>query len=190
MYTELINHIQKYVWLDEDAIQAIGTYFQPLSVENKEYLVREGQICKSHYFVKKGCLRMFYNSNKGLEQIVQFAIENWWLTDYFSIDNQQASDYNIQAIEPSEVLSIDKLSFDKLTEEAPMLERYLRTIAQRGLAASQFRLKLIFNLSKEEMYLHFSSLFPEFVQRIPQYMLASYLGITPEYLSEIKKKNI
>lgn len=190
MHTELINHIQKYIQLDEANIQAIYSHFRSLSVENKEYLVREGQICKTHYFVNKGCLRMFYNSDKGLEQIVQFAIEGWWLTDYFSIDTQQTSEYNIQAIETSEILSIDKASFDKLTEEVPALERYFRIIAQRGLAASQFRLKLIFNLSKEEMYLHFSSLFPEFVQRIPQYMLASYLGISPEYLSEIKKKNL
>lgn len=133
---------------------------------------------------------MFYNNDKGFEQIIQFAIEGWWLTDYFSIDSQQASEYNTQAIEASEILSIDKASFDKLTEKAPLLERYFRVMAQRGLAASQFRLKQIFSLSKEEMYLHFNSLFPYFIQRVPQYMLASYLGITPEYLSEIKKKSL
>lgn len=190
MYTALINHIQNYIQLDENSIQEICTHFKSLSIDNKEYLVKEGQICKSYYFVKKGCLRMFYNNDKGFEQIIQFAIEGWWLTDYFSIDSQQASEYNTQAIEASEILSIDKASFDKLTEKAPLLERYFRVMAQRGLAASQFRLKQIFSLSKEEMYLHFNSLFPYFIQRVPQYMLASYLGITPEYLSEIKKKSL
>lgn len=190
MHTALISHIKNYIQLEEKDIQAICTCFTPLSVDNKEYLLREGQTCRYHYFVKKGCLRMFYNNDKGLEQIIQFAIEGWWLTDYFSIDSQQASEYNIQAIECSQILSIDKRSFAQLTDEVPMLERYFRIMAQRALAPSQFRYKLIFSLSKEEIYLYFSSLYPEFIQRVPQYMLAAYLGITPEYLSEIKKKNL
>lgn len=190
MHTELINHIQNYIQLDEKDAQAICTYFKLLSVRNKEYLLREGQICKSYYFVKKGCLRMFYNTDKGFEQIIQFALEGWWLTDYFSLDKEQGSDYNIQAIERSDILTIDKESFAKLMNEAPILERYFRIIAQRELAASQFRLKLMSSLSKEEMYLHFSSQFPAFIQRVPQYMLASYLGISPEYLSEIKNKSL
>ncbi len=189
MHTALINHIERYVELDEKSIQSICEYFKPLSLKNREYLLKEGQICKGHYFVEGGCLRMFYNNDKGLEQIIQFAIEDWWLSDYFSITSQQPSEYNIQAIEASKVLFIDYLSLDKLTEEIPVLERYFRLMAQRGLAASQFRLKLIFALSKEEMFLHFNSHFPSFIQRIPQYMIASYLGITPEYLSEIRKKN-
>lgn len=189
MHTTLINHIQKYVQLDEGAIDAIVKYAKPLSLNNKEYLVKEGQVCRSYYFVKKGCLRMFYNNDKGLEQIMQFAIEDWWITDYFSSINIEPSEYSIQAVEPSDILSIDRHSFDELTEEAPVLERYFRIMAERALAASQFRLKLIFDLSKEQMYLHFNSMFPTFIQRIPQYMIASYLGITPEYLSEIRRKN-
>lgn len=189
MHTALINHIERYVELDEKSIQSICEYFKPMSLKNKEYLLKEGQICKAHYFVEGGCLRMFYNNDKGLVQIIQFAIEDWWLSDYFSITSQQPSEYNIQAIETSKVLFIDHLSLDKLTEEVSALDRYFRIMAQRGLAASQFRLKLIFTLSKEEMYLHFNSHFPAFMQRIPQYMIASYLGITPEYLSEIRKKN-
>lgn len=190
MYASLINHIQKQVQLNENDIQAIVKYVKPISLNNKDYLLKEGQVCKSYYFVKKGCLRMFYNNDKGLEQIIQFAIEDWWVADYSSIANQKPSEYNIQAVESSDLFSIDHHSLVKLTDEVPKLERYFRIMAERVVAASQFRLKLIFNLSKEEMYLHFNSLFPAFNQRIPQYMIASYLGITPEYLSEIKKKNI
>lgn len=189
MHTALINHIQKYVQLDEKEVETILKYVKPLSLNNKEYLVNEGKICKSYYFVEKGCLRMFYNNDKGLEQIIQFAIEGWWITDYFSIINMKPSEYSIQAVESSDILSIDQHLFDKLTEEVPALERYFRIMSERALAASQFRLKLIFNFSKEEMYLHFNSMFPAFIQRIPQYMIASYLGITPEYLSEIRRKN-
>ncbi|WP_165022742.1 Crp/Fnr family transcriptional regulator [Dysgonomonas sp. ZJ279] len=189
MLTDIINHIQKYVKLDDRGIEAMYEYVKPLSLKRGEYLVKEGSVCKAYYFVNKGCLRMFYNNDKGLEQIVQFAIEDWWLTDYFSISTQKASEYNIQAVENSEVISIDYASLIELTNEVPLLERYFRMMAERGYAASQFRLKLIFNLSKEDMYLHFNSLFPTFMQRIPLYMIASYLGITPEYLSEIRRKN-
>ena len=133
---------------------------------------------------------MFFYTDKGAEQITQFALENWWITDYFSFTDQNVSEYNIQVIEKSEILVIDHRSFDKLLEELPALERYFRIIMQRAVAASQLRIKLLYDLSKEELYLHFSSYFPEFVQRVPQYMLASYLGLTPEYLSEIRKKNI
>lgn len=190
MYPTLINHIRNYIELDEDQIQIIYKYFRRLNLKNKEYLLEEGQICKSYFFIEKGCARMFFYRDKGAEQITQFAMENWWITDYFSFADQSVSEYNIQAIEKSEILAIDHRSFDQLVEELPVLERYFRIIMQRAVAASQLRIKLLYDLSKEELYLHFSSYFPEFVQRVPQYMLASYLGLTPEYLSEIRKKNV
>lgn len=189
MHTNLIIHIQKYIQLQEKDIEAIEHYFEPFSLKNKECILREGQTCKSLCFVVKGCLRMFFNTNKGSEQITQFAMENWWMTDYFGFLDQKKSDYTIQAIEQTEVLSIEFAAYEKLLAEAPILERYFRIMAQRAVAASQMRLKLIFDLSKEDMYLHFNSSFPYFTQRIPQYMLASFLGITPEYLSELRKKH-
>ena len=189
MYPALINHIRNYIELDEDQIRIIDKYFRRLKLKNKEYLLEGGQICKSYFFIEKGCVRMFFNTDKGTEQITQFAMENWWITDYFSFADQNVSEYNIQAIEKSEILVIDHRSFNQLVEELPVLERYFRIIMQRAVAASQLRIKLLYDLSKEELYLHFSSYFPEFVQRVPQYMLASYLGLTPEYLSEIRKKN-
>jgi hypothetical protein len=131
---------------------------------------------------------MFFNTGKGTEQTVQFAIENWWITDYFSFFDGVKSPYSIQAIGATDVLIISITGYSRLLNEAPSLERYFRIMAQRAMAASQFRLKLIFELSKKDMFLHFNSLFPEFVQRVPQYMLASFLGLTPEYLSEIRKK--
>lgn len=188
MYPNLINHIQNYIKLDEKDMQTIYKYFRRIDAKNKEYLLEEGQVCKSYYFIEKGCVRMFFNTDKGTEQITQFALENWWITDYFSITDQEYSEYTIQAIERSQILAIDYQSFDKLLEDMPAFEHYFRIIIQRALAASQRRIKLLYSLSKEELYQHFNSFFPEFVQRVPQYMLASYLGLTPEYLSEIRKK--
>lgn len=188
MYPKLIHHIQSYIKLEEHQIETIYKYFKRLNLKNKEFLLEEGQICRSYFFIEKGCTRMFFYTNKGAEQITQFALENWWITDYFSFADQKPSEYSIQAIEKSEIIAIDYQSLEKLLKEVPIMERYFRIIMQRGLAASQFRMKLLYDLSKEELYLHFNSHFPEFIQRIPQYMLASFLGLTPEYLSEIRKK--
>lgn len=188
MYPNLIKHIRRYVDLDELEIQMLLKYIKPIQLKKKEFLLEEGQICKGNYFVEKGCLRMFFINDKNAEQITQFALETWWLADYFSLADNTPSAYYIQAIEKSEVLSIDARVQDDLFRELPQLERYFRIIMHRALAASQLRIKYLYELSKEELYLLFSTSFPEFVQRVPQYMIASYLGLTPEYVSELRKK--
>jgi len=187
-YPGFIAHIRRYVELSEQDVETIESYVYPLELKKREFLVTEGQVCKYNYFVEKGCLRMFYINEKMTEITVQFALENWWLSDYFSFARQMPSEYSIQAVEKSLVIAIDYSEQDKLFAEVPQLERYFRIIMQRALAASQLRIKLIYQLSKEEMYRHFNASFPAFFQRVPQYMIASYLGITPEYLSELRKK--
>ena len=131
---------------------------------------------------------MFFNNDKMAEQTTQFAIENWWLSDYFSFARQTSSEYAIQAVEKSVVVAIDYQLQDKLFNEVPQMERYFRIMMQRALSASQLRVKMIYQLSKEEMYRHFNLSYPQFFQRVPQYMIASYLGLTPEYMSELRKK--
>jgi CRP-like cAMP-binding protein len=140
------------------------------------------------YFVDKGCVMMYYINSKSASQIVQFAIEGWWITDYSSFINSSLSEYYIQTIEKSSIISIEFSQLESLLKEIPQLEKYFRIIAQRALAASQVRAKYLYEMSKEEFYVHFCTSFPEFVQRVPQYMIASYLGLTPEYVSEIRKK--
>lgn len=190
MYQNLIAHIRKQVNLTESEIQTLHKFVKPISLKSKEFLLKEGKICKAIYFVEKGCLRMFYINNKAEEQTFQFALENWWMTDFFSFIDQTPSEYNIQAIEKSEILFIDSHTQDKLLCELPQLERYFRIVLQRVSAANQVRLKNIYELSKEEIFHNFNSSFPEFVQRVPQYMLASYLGISAEYVSRLRKKNL
>jgi CRP-like cAMP-binding protein len=188
MYPNLVTQISRHVDLEEHEVQILFKYVRPLNLKKREYLLQEGQVCRGVYFVEKGCLRMFFINHKTVEQITQFALDGWWISDYFSFMDNKPSDYNIQTIEKSEVLSIDALSFDSLLKELPQMERYFRIIMQKALAASQLRVKYMFEMTKEEFYLHFSTSFPEFVQRVPQYMIASYLGLTPEYVSELRKK--
>jgi CRP-like cAMP-binding protein len=184
----LIAHIKRYVPLDQREEAALPGYVNLFDLKKKEYLLKEGQVCKSLYFVEKGCLRLFYINDKGVEQIIQFAIENWWMSDYMSFTLQKPSGFYIQTVEKSTIFSLDQKEQDALCKQFPQMERYFRLILQRAYAASQYRLRYLADLSKEESYRHFIADFPGFAQRIPQYMLASYLGLTPEYLSEIRKK--
>ena len=133
---------------------------------------------------------MYFINKKGVEQISQFALDGWWISDYQSFINQSPSDYNIQTIEESRIVSIDKQNLDILLNEIPQLEKYFRIMMQKAVAGTQVRSKLLYEMSKEEFYFHFSTSFPEFMLRVPQYMIASYLGLTPEYLSELRKKKL
>lgn len=188
MQSLLTDHIRKFVQLSEAEEQILNIYTKLQPFRKKENLLSNGQVCRSLYYVEKGCLRMFFINSKAAEQITQFALEGWWLADYFSFMGNQPSEYYIQAIEASQVISIDIQAFDDLLKEIPQLEKYFRIIMQKNLAASQLRTKYLYEMSKEEFYHHFSTSFPEFVQRVPQYMIASYLGLTPEYVSELRKK--
>jgi len=189
MSVSLVNHIKKFVTINDSDISIINKYIKVHSYKKKAGLLRNGQICKSLYFVEQGCIRMYFITSKSTEQITQFAIDGWWIADFFSFMDMTPSEYFIQAIEVSKVVSIEHQSFEDLLAELPQLERYFRILMQKNLAASQLRAKYLYEMSKEEFYYHFTTSFPDFVQRVPQYMIASYLGLTPEYVSELRKKN-
>ncbi len=190
MNSPLFIHISKYIELNNNSIEILNKYFKPQTIKKRGFLLEVGQVCRSMYFVEKGCLRMFYISNQATERITQFALENWWIADYFSFMDSKPSEYSIQSVEKSVIQSIDKTSFEAMLKELPEMERYFRIIMQRALAASQNRLKSMYELSKEELYVYFSTSFPDFVQRVPQYMIASFLNLTPEYVSELRKKKV
>lgn len=184
----LIEHIQKFVSLSQSEVKILQEFVKHRSFQKKELLLSNRQVCKSMFFVEKGCLRMYFINEKSAEQITQFAIDTWWLADFFSFMDDTPSEYYIQTIEASEIVSIDRLVFEDLLKTIPQLERYFRIIMQKNLAASQLKTKYLYEMSKEEFYHHFSTSFPEFIQRVPQYMVASYLGLTPEYVSELRKR--
>ncbi len=190
MSESLKNHIARFVAIGDQDLAEILAYFRVLDVAKKQNLLTEGKVCTSNYFVSKGCLRMFFIKDNGVEQTVQFALENWWLADYTSFASQTPSAFYIQAVEKSEILALDIQAQEELLERFPQMERYFRLVHQRAHAASQFRIKSLYDLSREELYFQFAKSYPEFVQRVPQYLLASFLGFTPEYLSEIRKKRI
>ncbi|WP_418499322.1 Crp/Fnr family transcriptional regulator [Flagellimonas sp.] len=184
------EHIAKFAQIPDDEFEEIIKFFDTKEVDKKEKLLEEGQICRHHYFVLNGLLRKFFINEKGVEQTTEFAIETWWITDNFAYERKIPSEFYIQAIEKSLILYITQEDQEKLLEKFPVMERYFRYIYQRAFAAAQKRIKFLFSLSKEEFYIQAVTNHPEFVQRVPQYLIASYLGFTPEYLSEIRKRHI
>lgn len=188
LFPEFTNHLRRLIKIDDAGLELVLSFMKPVSLKKKTLLLQEGQICRSHYFTEKGCLRMFFINAKGTEQTTQFAIEHWWLADYMSFTNQAPAQFSIQAVEESEVLVLDYEKQEELFSAVPQMEKYFRIVFQKAAAAAQVRIMYSNDMSREEMYRFFIRSFPEFIQRIPQYMLASYLGFTPEYLSELRKK--
>lgn len=182
------KHLDKFVRISDETFTAISQFFIVQIVDKKEVLLREGQCCNTNYFVLKGLLRKFFINEKGIEQTTQFAIENWWMTDELAFDNGSNTEFFIQTVEKTTLLSISKEKQEQLLEKHPVMERYFRCVYQKAYAASQMRIKFLYNFSREELYHHFCKRQPQFMQRVPQYLIASYLGFTPEYLSEIRKK--
>ena len=186
MHEALFRHIEKFTNLEPSEIDTLESCLQLSKVKKKEHLLQEGQICNTMYFVVKGCIRQYIINTKGSEQTLQFGIENWWITDLLSYHNHTPSNFYIQAVENSEVIAIEKPTLEALLIQIPKLERYFRIVSQKSFGAMQMRIKFLFSMSAEERYHHFNNQFPEFVQRVPQYMLASYLDFSAEFMSKIR----
>ena len=186
MHSVLINHIQKFISLEQSDIDILESSLSLSKIKRKEHVLEEGQICNAMYFIINGCFRQYIINNKGNEQTLQFGIESWWITDYLSFHNNTPSHFYIQAVENSDIIAIDKTVLESLLIQIPKLERYFRIVSQKTFGAAQMRIKFLFTMSAEERYQHFNNLNPEFVQRVPQYMLASYLDFSAEFMSKIR----
>lgn len=190
MQDALLRHISKFVALTPEEQESVLPFLQPLRFRKKEVLFKEGKVCQEQFFVVNGCLHMYFVNEKGVDQTTQFAIENWWISDHYSLCNNLPSTFNIQAVETSDIIVIDTVAMEQMLKVCSKLERYFSKMYQKAYAASQMRMRILNDYSREQMYLLFVQHFPDFVQRVPQYMLASYLGFTPEYLSEIRRRRI
>jgi CRP/FNR family transcriptional regulator len=188
MYTQLLAHIKRHVQLTSAEQQLLCGRMELKMFEKKDIILEPGKPCKGEYFVLTGLLRQYYVNAKLNEQITQFALEGWWIADHDSIVNKVPASTYIQALEASQVLLLHNSDKALLLEQVPKLETYFRMMMQRAFIASQRRIGFLFNQTDEERYRYFISLFPDFVQRVPQYMLASYLGFTPQFLSRIRAK--
>lgn len=186
----LLNYIQNYISLtneEEEILLSKITYRKYLK---GQFIVQQGDVCKYECFVISGCTKTFYMDDEGQEHIIMFSIEDWWTSDMGSFITQTPADYNIQCLENTELFQFSYDIIEDLYREIPKLERFFRQIIEKALVASQKRIVRNFSLSAKERYVYFRTQYPKIEQRIPQYMIASYLGITKEFLSKIKSQLI
>ena len=186
MYELLYKKISELISVSEEEFNFCKTLFVPKKLRKRQYLLQEGDVCKYNTFVSKGLLRSYTIDNKGTEHILQFAFEGWWIGDIYSFLTEKPSNFNIEALEDCELLLITKPSMDTLLEKAPKFERYFRILIQNNLIATQRRLMGTLSETAEQKYINLIDHFPGCLNRVPQHMIASYLGITRETLSRIR----
>ena len=184
----LKQNISKHISLSESDMEAFCHLFKPKTILKKNFLLREGEVCQFEEFITKGLFRVFHIDNNGFEQILYFAMENWWITDIDSFTNEKPSQLFIEAIEDSEVLLISKTDKELAYTNLPKIEKLLRIMTQKTHVALQRR--MIDNLSKtaDQRYQDFIKKYPQLFQRLTNLQIAAYLGISHEFLSKIRKK--
>ena len=188
MSDQLITHIRKFVSLTDEEAGLIASKITRLKLKKKAHVLIPGKLCRANYFVVKGIMRLYFIGKKDTEQITQFALENWWITDCDSLDGKKPSHFYIQAIEDCEVCILEQHIEEELTAQIPAFASYLRLMLQKAFTAAQRRMEMLHNMTDEERYRNFTTRYPDFNQRVPQYMVASYLGITPQFVSRIRAK--
>ncbi|SEO20998.1 cAMP-binding domain of CRP or a regulatory subunit of cAMP-dependent protein kinases [Flavobacterium sp. CF108] len=184
----LKQNIAKHISLSENEIEDFYNLFEQTLIPKKNFLLREGEICKFEGFVTKGLFRVYHIDKNGFEQILYFAIENWWITDIDSFTTETPSQLFIEALEDSEVLVISKKDKEFAYANLPKIEKLFRVMTQKTHVALQRR--MIDNLSKtaESRYIEFIEKYPQLIQRLSNIQIAAYLGITNVFLSNIRKK--
>lgn len=186
MFESLYQKISRTIPITESEFDFCKTLFQPKKLRKKRFLLEEGDVCKYTAFVEKGLLRSYSIDDRGNEHILQFALEGWWMSDLYSFFTHEPSSLNMEALEDSELLLISQPSWEVMLEKIPALERYFRILVQNNLIATQKRLMCSLSETAEEKYTKLLQDFPDMVQRVPQHMIASYIGISRETLSRIR----
>jgi CRP-like cAMP-binding protein len=186
----LPDYIDQYVTLTEEERSLVASRFRLRKYLKGQFIVQNGDVSQYENFVLSGCLKAFYIDENGEEHVVFFAVEQWWITDLGSFITQTPAELNVQCLENSVVAQIHYRELQQLYAEVPKLERFFRLIIQNAFVAAQKRIIDNFSLSATERYLKFRERYPNIEQRVPQYLIASYLGITKEFLSKIRSQII
>lgn len=188
MYQLILQNIARHIQLSAAEESYFISLLKLRTLRKKQYIVQAGDTSRYECFVNKGCLRAYSVDDKGQEHIVQFAIENWWIGDMYSFVSGAPAIYNVDALEEAELVLIDRNKMEELYHTVPKFERFFRIIIQNAFISMQRR--IVENMSEpaDERYLHFKERYPQLEQRLPQHQVASYLGITAESLSRIRKQ--
>ena len=184
----IINSVSRHIALSEAEQQHFLSLLKPKSYTRKQFILQDGQVCKSSTFVTKGCLRGFTVDQHGLEHVINFAPVGWWIADMYSLLTQKPGTLNIEATEDAEVLLLSKANQEQLYQDIPKFERFFRIITENSLIAYQQRTIDNLSLAAEERYTNFCKRYPSLIQTLPKKQIASYIGVTPEFFSRMQHK--
>lgn len=189
MYAPLLAHISRRVTLDEAETALLTPFFEPRHLKRKELFLRQGDVARYEAYLIKGCMQAFYTDEADKQHVVRFALDDWWVSDIVSFNNQTPSLYTIEAVEDCDLLVYSKAGKEALLTQIPKLEKFFRIRYQTALMALQRRITDQMSRSADERYAELMAKFPQLEQRLPQHVIASYLGITPQHLSRIKRRS-
>jgi len=184
----LFRNISRHITLETAEKDLFISLLQTKRVRRKEYLLKQGDICRTENFIVSGCLRAYTIDEEGQEHIVLLGVEDWWISDLYSFLTQTPAAFFIDALEESEIVQITRNNLETLYEKVPKFERFFRILFQNAFIAQQQRINQNLSLTAEQRYLEFIRKYPQLEQRLTQKQISSYLGITPVFLSMLRRK--
>jgi CRP-like cAMP-binding protein len=185
-YSLILKNISKHINLTKDEEKYFVSLLKEKTFKKKQFYLHENEVCQHSVFVTKGCLRGYTIDQNGFEHILQFAPPDWWIADMYSLISQKPGNLNIDAIENSEVFLLSKKDQEKLFIEIPKFERFFRIITENSLVTNRQRLLDNMSLTAQQRYAAFCEHYPTLIECLPQKLIASYIGVTPEFLSKVK----
>jgi CRP-like cAMP-binding protein len=187
-YSGILQNIAKHILLEKEEVSYFTSLLTKKEIRRKELVLKEGQPCTDINYVQTGTLRAFYCDKDNSESIIMFAINDWWITDMYSFTMEKPSMLTIEALEDTTIFQLQKIDLEKLYVKIPKFEKFFRIIMQNAYVREQLRVIQNLSMTAEERHANFLKKYPQFVSRVPLKQIASYLGITPEFLSVLRKK--
>ena len=188
MFLEINNNVCRYVSFTDEELEVFNFLLKHKAFPKKACLLRAGEVCNFEGFIVKGALRKYYIDDNGSEVIIQFGVENGWISDIASFSDQKPGNLFIETLEDTELLILDPKSKESLLKQVPKFERFYRKLVERNISTMQNRLYFSIAKTAEQKYLDFLEHYPSIPQRVPQHYIASYLGMTPEFLSKVRAR--
>lgn len=188
MYAEINKNVNQYVKFNEEELAIFNSLLKEKTVPKKHFLLRAGEVCNFEAFIVKGCMRKYYIDENGQEVIIQFGVENYWMSDIASFAEQVPAMLFIETLEDSTILYLTPKSKEELLTHIPKFERFYRKLVERNISVLQNRLHFSISKTAQEKYIDFLTHYPTLSQRVAQHYIASYLGMSAEFLSKVRTK--
>lgn len=188
IHINILNHLKKVITLTEREQQEFISILEEIRISKKNFLIKPGELVNSEYYVVSGCLEAYYLDESGDKHIIQFAVEDWWISDFEAFFNEVPAKLYVETIEDATLLAINREALEVLYTRIPQFERFFRIKTTSAFVALRERILSTLQKSGKERYLEFCEAYPKIEQRVPNYHIANYLGLKPESLSRIRKE--